>query len=75
MSFGCKEAFERLDDYLDRELSAEEVAEVREHLEVCQVCASEFEFEAAVLSEIRRKLEHIDVPLELRVRVAAALRD
>ncbi|MGH7561766.1 MAG: zf-HC2 domain-containing protein, partial [Gemmatimonadales bacterium] len=29
--YGCEEVFRRLDDYLDRELSGEEIALVREH--------------------------------------------
>jgi hypothetical protein len=33
--YTCEEAFRRLDDYLDRELSSDETELVREHLEVC----------------------------------------
>ena len=71
--YTCAEAFRRLDDYLDRELSAEEMELVREHLEVCAGCASEFEFEASVLRGVRAKLRQIDVPADLQARVLAAL--
>ena len=47
--YTCEEAFRRLDDYLDRELSAEEMTLVREHLEICAGCAREFNFEESVL--------------------------
>jgi anti-sigma factor (TIGR02949 family) len=69
----CEEAFCRLDDYLDRELSAEEMRLVREHLEICAVCASEFGFERAVIERVREKLARIDVPPDLKRRVALAL--
>jgi anti-sigma factor (TIGR02949 family) len=71
--FTCEEAFRRLDDYLDRELSARETALVREHLDICEGCAREFDFEAGVLSGVRAKLRHIEVPADLRARVLGAL--
>ncbi len=73
--FGCAEAFKRLDDFLDRELTPEEMQAVKEHLEICQVCATEFKFEDRVLHQVRSKLSHIDLPPELLKRVAKALDD
>jgi anti-sigma factor (TIGR02949 family) len=67
--FSCEEAFRRLDDYLDRELSAEEMRLVREHLEICEGCAREFRFEASVLHGVRDRLRQLDVPAELQKRV------
>jgi anti-sigma factor (TIGR02949 family) len=67
--FTCEEAFRRLDDYLDRELSPEEMAMVREHLETCAVCTREFTFEASLLTEVRRKVQRIDVPPGLLERI------
>jgi anti-sigma factor (TIGR02949 family) len=71
--FTCEEAFRRLDDYLDRELSAHEMTLVREHLEICAGCAREFRFEASVLTGVRAKLRQIDVPEDLQARVLGAL--
>ena len=70
----CEEAFRRLDDYLDRELSREEMRLVEEHLNVCDVCTSEFVFEASVLTGVRRKLQSIAAPSDLLARIAARLR-
>ena len=72
--FTCEEAFRRLDDFLDRELSAPEMHLVREHLETCEGCAREFRFEASVIDGVRRKLRQIDVPPSLQARILAALR-
>lgn len=71
--FTCEEAFRRLDDYLDRELSAAEMELVRSHLEICAGCASEFNYEASVVRGISTKLRQLDVPQSLRDRVLAAL--
>ena len=70
----CEQAFARLDDYLDRELSEQERLEVAQHLEVCAVCAPEFTIEREVLDDIRMKLRRIRVPEGLRARISAALR-
>jgi predicted anti-sigma-YlaC factor YlaD len=52
MSFNCEETYQRMQDYLDRELSPSEMALVKEHLDGCGICSEEFEFEAKVLRKI-----------------------
>jgi anti-sigma factor (TIGR02949 family) len=69
----CEDAFRRLDDYLDRELSPDEVRQVEEHLRTCEVCTSEFVFEASVLTGVRRKLRSLAAPSDLLARIAARL--
>ena len=71
--YTCEEAFRRLDDYLDRELSPEEMTLVHEHLEICAGCAREFNFEASVLRGVRDTLRQIDLPDSLQARILAAL--
>ncbi len=60
--YTCEQVFQRINDYLDRELSAEEMALVRAHLETCTECASEYHFEGSVLTELKAKLRRIDLP-------------
>lgn len=71
--YTCEEVFRRLDDYVDRELSAEEVGKVEEHLATCAECASEYRFEADLISEIRGKLSRITVPQPFIEAILAAL--
>ena len=71
--YTCEEAFRRLDDYLDRELSSEETVLVREHLEICAGCAREFNFEASILKGVRQTLRQIDMPESLQLRVLSVL--
>ena len=73
--YNCKEVFEKLDDFVDRELDPEEIGCVEEHLEKCAACAREYEFEAELLSEIRAKLRRIDVPQGLAKRISRLLRE
>lgn len=70
----CEETFRRLDDFLDRELSADECCMVQEHLDICAVCAKEFEFESSVWSEVRAKLQHTIVPPNLREKLSLLLK-
>ena len=70
----CRQAFDRLEEYLDRELTPEETSRVRAHLEICEQCTREFHFEGEILAGIREKLRRIQVPGGLTERILAALR-
>ncbi len=72
--YSCEETFRRMDDFLDRELSAAEVALVREHLAVCEECAHEYAFERSVLDSLRDRLRRVAVPSALVQRVLSRLR-
>ena len=48
-SLECREAIERLYEYLDRELTPEVREEVERHLRMCGDCVKHFEFERAFL--------------------------
>ena len=69
----CEEVFRRMDEYLDRELAAHEAALVREHLETCAACASEYAFEEHVLLTVKAKLRRVAIPSELRARIERTL--
>ena len=69
-AFTCREAFARLEDYVDRELAPDDFVRVEEHLKVCEMCADEFQFEANVLTAIREKLRRVSIPKGLEERIA-----
>jgi anti-sigma factor (TIGR02949 family) len=71
--YTCLEVLSRLDDYVDRELSAEEMGRVSEHLESCEVCLAEHRFESSLLREIPPKLERIAAPVDLIDRISRAI--
>jgi anti-sigma factor (TIGR02949 family) len=59
---GCRETIRRLDDYVDRALSPEELRRVEAHLEACLACAAEYGFERALLEGIRDRLRRVAAP-------------
>ncbi|MCW5936680.1 MAG: zf-HC2 domain-containing protein [Fimbriimonadaceae bacterium] len=69
----CREAFEKLQDYIDRELCAEEYEAVRAHLERCPPCKDEFVFEGSVLRCLKEKLAEMQVPEDLMARLCQCL--
>lgn len=71
--YSCRETLDRLEDYLDRELSADEIRKVDFHLRICHQCARKFSFEARLLEEIRSKLDRVQMPSDLKERIAVSL--
>lgn len=63
--YSCSETVLRLDEYVDRALSAAEARLVEAHLEECLRCASQFRFEIALVRSIRERLRRIEVPAGL----------
>ena len=72
-TYTCEDAFKKLDDFLDRELSPEEIELVQKHLSKCAQCAEAYEFEGSMLACVRRKIERLDLPSELLDRISKAL--
>lgn len=78
MLFGllsCKETLARLDDYLDRELSARELQQVATHLKICAKCARHYRFERGFIEDLRQKTAHVQAPPDLMNRVRVALQN
>jgi anti-sigma factor (TIGR02949 family) len=69
----CEEAFRRLNDFMDRRLSPEEMKIIEEHLEICAWCAREFNFEISVLHGVKRKLRQLDMPPDLVSKILSQL--
>ena len=69
----CADTLKHLDDYLDRELSPGEIADVEAHLAECDDCHDEFSVERELLDCVREKLRHLRVPADLMKRIAARI--
>jgi anti-sigma factor (TIGR02949 family) len=74
-AYDCEHVIERINDFLDRELSAEEMALVQAHLDTCEHCASAYAFESRVLDELKGKLRRIDLPQSVLDKVRKTLSD
>ena len=65
----CDETLRVLYEFLDRELSPDELAEVQRHLDACPPCKDRFMFEADVLRLVRRSCREVSAPPQLVERV------
>ena len=71
--YTCEEALRRVNDYLDRTLTAQEMRLVSAHLETCALCAAGFHFERNLIDNLRAKLGRLDLPADLGRRIASQL--
>lgn len=74
-SMDCGEVFEKMQDFLDRELTAAEVEDVARHLGLCGHCADEYKFEGSVLRHMRRCCKDVPVPEALGSAVFQKITD
>lgn len=75
--FSCRQTMRRMNDYLDRELSAREMRWVKSHLTICHACTAKFHFEAEFIAALRAKLDRaasLEESPELAARIGSALR-
>jgi anti-sigma factor (TIGR02949 family) len=70
----CREARERLQDYLKEALTPERAQEMAAHLERCRHCFSQAKFEESFLVMLRVKSQRTCCPNALKERILAALR-
>lgn len=69
----CEAILLRLDDYIDRQLSADDLGMVERHIEDCLRCASRYRFEIGLIQEIRTRLRRIALPGDLVARIKLRL--
>ena len=69
----CKEAVQRLWDYLDRHLDEREDLDVEQHLGLCRHCCGELEFAKQVRSKLAATAA-MPLPGETRSRLESMLR-
>jgi len=74
-TYSCEDAFRRLDDYIDRNITGAELEHVERHLQECEACAREFDFEHSFIREVRSKLRRIKAPAHLIDRISTGLTD
>ena len=68
----CREALERLSEFLDSELAETDGDRIREHLADCEPCLSEYDLEDHIKKLVRRSCSE-SAPPELHVRIRSRL--
>jgi mycothiol system anti-sigma-R factor len=69
----CTTCLQALHPYIDRELSDEDIVQVREHLDECRGCLHLYQFEASLRRLVRVKCQEQQAPESLRVRISQCL--
>jgi predicted anti-sigma-YlaC factor YlaD len=69
----CGEIRWELNDYIDRELTPEEMHMVTTHLTACVICAEQLLLNRAQLIHIRRQLGRIQMPAHLEAEIFTTL--
>jgi mycothiol system anti-sigma-R factor len=69
----CRDCAIALNPYLDRELSDEDVVQVRSHLEACGGCLHLFQFEESLRRLVRVRCQEQSAPESLRLRITQSL--
>jgi mycothiol system anti-sigma-R factor len=69
----CEDVIERMYEFLDGELSPDVDEKIRHHLQCCQRCFPEFEYERVFLRFLERRGQIEKAPPSLRRRIFQAL--
>lgn len=64
----CEKVIQGIFEFLDRELTAESVADFQKHLDLCRSCFSRIEFEMILRENLRNKTSHV-CPDELKIKI------
>ena len=71
-SVQCREALERLSEFLDSEMAPSDGDRIREHLADCEPCLTEYDLEDHIKSLVRRSCCE-SAPTELHLRIRSQL--
>jgi anti-sigma factor (TIGR02949 family) len=69
----CLHCLQALQPYIDRELSDDDIVQVRVHLEACGGCLHLYQFEASLRRLVRIRCQEQQAPNHLRARIEACL--
>ncbi|MDR6892740.1 mycothiol system anti-sigma-R factor [Falsarthrobacter nasiphocae] len=69
----CEDSrLQRIYEYLDGELSEEDLAAVKDHLDACPDCASQHDLECVIRAAVKRSCEEA-APTSLKDRIIASI--
>ncbi len=73
LGMSCDECMQRLEEFVDRELTDAEVREVRLHLEFCPPCEERYRFQAGFKRLVKVCCEQDKAPAALREKLQKIL--
>ena len=69
----CAEVLARVYEYLDGELGPLDLEKIRQHLDDCGPCLSQYDLDIALKALIRRSCACESAPIELRQRILVTI--
>ena len=69
----CKDCAEKLDRYVDRELTSTEILEMQLHFEACPDCTDHYEFQAHLKRLVKHSCECDAAPAAFREKLRQIL--
>ena len=69
----CSEVLLRVFEYIDQEMTQEDCARVRQHLDACGPCMSEYHRDVLVKALVRRSCACEPAPTALRLQIMARI--
>lgn len=74
MEITCKEAIEKLVDYICGNLESDKGKKIAEHIKLCKKCCDKLEFEEKLRQVIREKCLSVKCPDKLRTSIMERLK-
>jgi anti-sigma factor (TIGR02949 family) len=71
----CTTCLQALHPYIDRELSDDDIVQVREHIDACRGCLHLYQFEASLRRLVKVRCQELQAPESLRQRITQCLAD
>lgn len=65
----CSEVLHRVFEYLDGEMTAQDTAKIRQHLEECGPCLQEYDLDQALKALVKRSCACEEAPMALRTQI------
>jgi mycothiol system anti-sigma-R factor len=69
----CQDCASALNSYIDRELSDDDIVQVRQHLDECGGCLHVYQFEESLRRLVRVRCQEQGAPESLRTRITFSL--
>ncbi len=69
----CRDILDKVYTYLDREVTHDDVAKIRHHLEECAPCLKQYDLESALKALVKRSCGSEPAPAQLRLRIMSQI--
>jgi mycothiol system anti-sigma-R factor len=72
-SSDCSDVLHRVYEYLDGEMTYDDTAKIKQHLDACGPCLKEYDLDQALKALVKRSCACEEAPVELRTQIMARI--